>query len=140
MNHVVSDNLSAVWMVLSNDDVKLAQKQEDDKYMSHRSDSADFVCVRCGEKMMSLSALKSHTLFRLAIIPNWHCPNIYLDVYRHGVQLQDFRKEDYQLDLDAAIQPPFSIMIQSDDSIGVIDLVTPPSSPEPHLDNDDLYV
>jgi hypothetical protein len=77
MNHVVSDNQSAIWMVLSDDDAKLAQKQEDDKYMSHQSDSTDFVCVRCGERVSFLSALKSHTRFRLVI------RNFLLALLRH---------------------------------------------------------
>lgn len=127
INHVVSDNQSAVWKLLNDDDAKLAQKQEDDKYLSHHCDSTDFVCVRCGERMSFLPGLKSHVRFS------------------HGVQ--GFQKEDYRLDLDAAIQPPFSIMIpnpsDASDKRTVIDLVTLPSGAEPQYmdsDDDDLYV
>lgn len=60
-------------------------------------------------------------------------------VSRHGAQ--DFQKDDYRLDLDAAIQPPFSIMIPnpSDECIDAIDLVTPPAESQ-YTDDDDLYV
>lgn len=61
--------------------------------------------------------------------------------------MQGFQKEDYRLDLDAAIQPPFSIMIpnpsDASDKRTVIDLVTLPSGAEPQYmdsDDDDLYV
>jgi hypothetical protein len=68
MNHVVSDNHSAVWTVLSNDDAKLAQKKEDELYLSYYSDSDDFVCVRCDDGMSSMAVLKSYFRFRLAIV------------------------------------------------------------------------
>lgn len=66
MNHVVSDSQSATWAVLSNSDAKIAQEQEDHEYLTHFSDSPDFVCARCDERM-SFSALKSHARFRSAM-------------------------------------------------------------------------
>lgn len=55
---------------------------------------------------------------------------------------QELHKEDYRLDLDAAIQPPFSVMIPnpSEDPV-IIDLLTPPPRGiDSHYDDDDLYV
>lgn len=62
MNHVVADNKSAVWMALTDDEAKIAQKKEDDTYATHHSDHDDFVCLRC-RKLMTFAALKSHARF-----------------------------------------------------------------------------
>lgn len=63
MNHVVTDNKSVLWIALTEDEAKIAQKKEDDMYAVHHDNHTDFVCVRCSQAM-SFSALKSHIRFQ----------------------------------------------------------------------------
>ncbi|RDB21225.1 hypothetical protein Hypma_011758 [Hypsizygus marmoreus] len=90
MNHRVSESCSAVWLRLNADDAQAAQSQADATYLTHRSDSQDFLCIRCRERM-SFPSLRYHLQSR------------------HDVQC--VTKKDYCLQVDAMIQPRFPVVI-----------------------------